>query len=123
MTKSAYRGGTAVKVLQLASTEFGKRTGVTFGQQAGSNSVRPVGFGIANVNQWATSLLATTFCPGMSYLDSVDHLDSTYYVVCCMSFIPVPQEDIKRHVHGITNGILYQWRVEGWMFHINSCTW
>ena len=113
MPKSAYRGGTAIKLSQLASTEFGKRTGVTFGQQAGSTSVRPVGFGIDNANQWATSLLVTIFCPEMSYLDSVNHLDSTYYVVCCMSFIPVPQEDIKRHVRGIANAIVYQWRVEG----------
>jgi len=111
--KSAYCGGTAIKLSQLASTAFGKGTGFALGQQAGSTSVRRVRLGIDNVNQWATSLLLTTFCPGMSYLDSVDHLGSTYYVVCCMSFISVQQENIKRHVHGIANRIVYQRRVEG----------
>jgi hypothetical protein len=57
-------------------TEFGKDTCIVLGPQAGSTSGRSVGLEIGKVSQWTSSVTVTNSCPGVDYLDPVNHLDS-----------------------------------------------
>jgi hypothetical protein len=51
LPRSAHCGGTAIKLVQLMETQFGKETCIVLGPQAGSTSLRSVGLEIGKGSQ------------------------------------------------------------------------